>query len=187
MADGAHALPAGTEQEARSYAGWGQTETKGVIKDLIDTEGVIQYIDMTLQGYTINPMTQKWEQVVKPQTSDDLRFILVNQVRAHINRITNFSKIDDYMIEIVCMDLHQAVVDILFFNSEGIRCNGSATESDLWARADNILYLIMNMVWISLHQGHNAGQRAMLEKIGGYTESMTKLPEQGRKKILGVI
>lgn len=190
-------------------------ETKGVMLELLNTEKIVTTIDLQLQGMGIDPLKTSedggamWTKIAEPYLHKDLRIQLINLVRSHLNTITLYSNINQEIIEHVCIDLHCTITDLLFMNEDMIRCrttritnvthtqsgheievwaNENKGESDVWTRAELVLYMIMDAVWIGLYQAFEHGQREMIIKSGGWSESTVRpLETKKRKKLLGVI
>lgn len=167
--------------------GLGEEAAKSVLKEIINTETTIQNIDMSLKGYAIEANEKGefvWVQRTKPFVSDDLRVLIINVLRAHLTPSVQFSNIRDEVISAVCMQLHEDLATLFFFNDTEIRSNESEAESDSLARASLIIDMIMHQIWITLHQPLGAGQRDMLGKMGSWSESFQ--PPDKKRKILPI-
>jgi len=169
-------------------------QTQGVMRELMDTEKIIMSIDLQLQGFSINPLKQNdeggavWEQTTKEYINKEIRVKLINLIRSHVNVVTLYSNINIDIIQKICGDLHIAITELLFRNEDKILSRDNTINSDVWTRATLILYMVMDTIWLGLYQAFEHGQRGVIEKIGGFSESRVMPTEtKKRKKLLGVI
>ncbi len=183
-------LPQANSQEGVSF-GRVDSELAGVMQTLMDTERIIQEIDLTLRGYSLDITKTTpdglptWQKTTEEYIDEDLRVKLINLIRSHLNVITLYSNINEEIIKKICVDLHIAISELLFKNPEKIRSN-NRVDTDVWQRAHAIVLLVMDAVWIGLYQAYEHGQRSVIEKIGGFTEIKQVKPEEKRKKLLGL-
>jgi len=175
------------QQHQVSQEGLGKEESIGVMRELLDTEKVILNVDFALSGKGINPSTGQWEeQEGRALLSDELRYKIISSLRIRLNPITLFANITQEMIERICYDLHMDLAELLAKNPGGIICN-NLIEEDRWTRAYMIHDDIMDAIWIGLTQPKDAGQRRMMSKIGGWSESNVTTQQQAKKKkIFGI-